>query len=705
MSSLLNYLDASNKSVSDLSVEEAKAELGRLADEIDYHNRLYYQFAAPKITDAEYDALVRRNNAIESAFPNLRLANSPSLKVGAPVLKEFAKVQHSQPMLSLANAFNMDDVQDFLNRAKKNLNLRPEEKLPVVCELKIDGTSFSARYENKKFIQAATRGDGYIGEDISAHVINMPNFPLELKGNDVPEVLEIRGEIYLTRTNFYKLNEQRKAAGLQLFANPRNAAAGSLRNLDATIITERGLQYFAYGLGECSHQIADTQDSMLEKLASYGFDVNKNRVLVDDIENLASFYERIYLMRSKLEYDIDGIVYKINRFEYQNRLGNVARSPRWAIAHKFPAEQAVTTINKIIVQVGRTGALTPVADLSPVNVGGVIVSRATLHNRHEIERKDIREGDSVIIQRAGDVIPQVVTVLLKERKQDSVAFIFPNACPSCGHEVFQEEEEAITRCINGLLCKAQAKERLIHFVSRSAFNIEGLGEKQIEFFYDIDLITNPVDIFTLEDRDKASIQRIKNMHEWGERSAEKLFVAINKARNISIAKFIYSLGIRHVGEVNAKQLAKHYVNVGAWLDGMVKLAAGDNQVREELLSINGLGNKILLSLQEFAQEKNNIDIIQQLLKQVAVEKYESVTHINSTALSGKTIVFTGTLQTMTRDAAKAKAESMGAKITNTISKQTDLVVAGSEAGNKLVKARDLGVKVIDEDEWMSLCNQ
>ncbi len=684
-----------------LTVDEAAIELSRLAEEIHYHNRRYYQDNAPEISDSAYDALFQRNSAIEKRFPALILPDSPSLTLGAAPLEAFGKVQHSVPMLSLANAFSAEDVAEFLGRVRRFLGLKQPDVLEVTAEPKIDGLSFSARFEHGVFVRGATRGDGYTGEDITANLRTVIGFPLRLQNNNFPDILEVRGEVYMAHADFNVLNHEREKAADPLFANPRNAAAGSLRQLDSSITAKRRLRYFVYALGEVSAPVAATQSGIMEQLSSYGFIANTPFQLCSSHEEIMAFYEDIYQRRSSLSYDIDGVVYKVNRLDLQERLGTVARSPRFAIAHKFPAEQAKTVIEHINIQVGRTGALTPVAELRPINVGGVMVARATLHNKQEIERKDIRSGDTVVIQRAGDVIPQVVMVDKAMRPADSTAFVFPTHCPVCGSIAVREDDEAVTRCSGGLICPAQMQEKLRHFVSRDAFDIEGLGDKQISFFWERKLIMEPADIFRLEERDKQSLTPLRKLDGWGKKSAENLFAAIEQAKRIPFDRFIYSLGIRHIGEVTAKLIALHYGDFSHWQERMIEAIDPTSSSAKELLAINGIGPRAAEAMVMFFHEPANRAAVAALLDYVTIVAIPKPAVVDS-AFSGKTVVFTGTLTAMTRSEAKAKAEKLGAKVAGSVSAKTDFVIVGEDAGSKRQKAESLGVKVLTEQEWMEM---
>ncbi len=687
--------------IADLTEEQARKELEQIAAEMAKSDIAYYQNDNPYLTDAEYDALKRRNEQIEQRFPQLVRANSPSQKVGAPLLSAFKKVPHRFPMLSLGDVFSSEEVADFIMSVKRFLNTAAD--ISFMAEPKIDGLSFSARYENGKFVQGATRGDGVTGEDITENLKTIRQLPLEIKGN-VPAVLEIRGEVYMSKADFFALNEKYQAEGKKTFANPRNAAAGSLRQLDAKITAERNLSLFAYTWGEVSERVWDSQEDFFNHLREWGFPTNPHNRLCHNLEEIEDNFSRLMEIRATLPYDIDGLVYKVNNIALQERLGFLTRTPRWAIAHKFPAEQAITTINNIRVQVGRTGALTPVADLEPVNVGGVIVSHATLHNEDEIKRKDIRIGDAVIIQRAGDVIPQVVEVIKDKRPTDSQEFVFPETCPVCGAHAVREEDEAVRRCTGGLTCPAQAKERLIHFVSREAFDIAGLGSTIIDDFYNEGILHNPADIFTLEARNsggdlfshqKSTVLHLEQREGWGKKSVEKLFHAIAIKRRISLPRFIYALGIRQVGTATALLLARHYGNFAKFMNEMINKETGP------LVTIDGIGPSMATDIVEFFQEEHNRTIINKLLNEITVEDFIDDTDYNS-PIAGKTVVFTGTLNRMTRSEAKAKAQSLGAKVAGSVSAKTDYVVMGADAGSKAAKAKDLGVAILSEDEFLDL---
>ncbi|MHA1543549.1 MAG: NAD-dependent DNA ligase LigA [Alphaproteobacteria bacterium] len=686
--------------VPDLSPIEAKAELKRLAGLMALHDKFYHGEDAPEITDAEYDALKSRNGDIEKRFPDLVRADSPSKKVGTPPSEKFQKVTHSLPMLSLANAFNQEDVSDFLDRVRRFLGLSPSEKLGVTAELKIDGLSASLRYEHGKLVQAATRGDGQVGEDITRNVKTIGDIPHTLSGKDIPEILEVRGEIFMLKFDFLALNERNKKEGKQTFANPRNAAAGSVRQLDPNITKNRPLSFIAYGWGEVTPRVFETQKEASDFLGRWGFQIPYEAKLLANNEGLDKFYHEIERSRATLPFDIDGMVFKINRLDYQARLGQVSRAPRWAIARKFPAEKATTTLKGIEIQVGRTGALTPVAKLEPVTVGGVTVASASLHNADEIERLGVRVGDTVVIERAGDVIPKVLEVI--SHAENSKAFDFPNECPACGSLAVREGEDVVTRCTGGLICPAQRKERLRHFVSRNAFDIEGLGEKQVAAFFDKGLAHSPADIFKLEKMNKDLDPPVEEWEGWGELSVKNLFGAINNRREISFERFLFALGIRHIGESNARLLARTYGTFEIFQDAVQKAADEVSEAHLDLLNIDGIGPKVAETLVDFFREDHNRVVVKDLLGEVRVKAARAVK--NNSPISGQTIVFTGTMEKMSRQEAKAKAESMGAKVSVSVSAKTDILVAGSKPGSKFKKATELKVKVIDEDAWIALAN-
>lgn len=682
--------------IRNITEDEAKKQLEYLAKEIEKADIAYYQNDAPYLDDAAYDKLRRLNDALEAKFPALIRNDSPSKRVGAMVKSEFKKVELSVPMLSLADIFSEEELKDFIMSIKRFLN--SSDDIIFTSEPKMDGLSFSALYVNGIFTRGSTRGDGKIGEDITENLKAIRGFPLFLN-KEAPEVFEVRGEVFMSKADFLALNQKNEEEHKKTFANPRNAAAGSLRQLDTRITKERRLSFLVYTWGEVSEIRWKSQVEFLEYVKELGFPVNPyNKVCRNEQELLDSF-ETLMENRADLPYDIDGIVYKVNDLELQKRLGFLTRTPRWAIAHKFPAEQAITRLNNIRVQVGRTGALTPVADLEPVNVGGVLVSHATLHNEDEIKRKDIRIGDMVIIQRAGDVIPQVVSVLTEKRSTELPEFQFPTVCPECGAHAIREEDEAVRRCTGGLSCPAQAVERLKHFVSREAFNIEGLGDKVIDEFYKEGIIKTPYNIFTLEERNKpadlfsaSQSLNLENREGWGKKSVSKLFDAINKSKSISLQKFIYALGIRQVGTATAYLIAKHYHTFTAFMSAMVQ------QDLQLLVSIDGIGPAMAKDIVEFFKEEHNLAVINDLLSVISIEEFEGIANTTS-EIFGKTIVFTGTLTTLTRSEAKSKALAFGAKVAGSVSTNTDYVVAGENAGSKLKKAQELGVKVITEEEF------
>ncbi|MGK2922417.1 MAG: NAD-dependent DNA ligase LigA [Methyloceanibacter sp.] len=696
-----------SKPVADLTETEATQELARLAKEIAHHDALYYRKDEPEVSDAAYDALRKRNEAIEARFPHLVRDDSPSLKVGAAPVEAFGKVVHRVPMLSLGNVFDDEGVRDFIERVRRFLGLDADAELAFTTEPKIDGLSITLRYEGGRLVQAATRGDGYEGENVTANVRTIGDIPEAVKAKNFPDPFEVRGEIYMSHSAFQALNAEQEKAGNRLFANPRNAAAGSLRQLDSKITAARPLRFFAYGWGEVAKLPAGTQWGVYEAMVAWGFPLNPLAKLTSSVDEMLDTYREIEEGRAGLDYDIDGIVYKLDRLDLQERLGFVSRSPRWAIAHKFPAEKATTVLRDIEIQVGRTGALTPVAKLEPVTVGGVVVQNATLHNEDEIERKDVRIGDTVIVQRAGDVIPQILGAVQDKRPKGAKRFKFPDVCPACGSHAVREVDEktgkrdAVRRCTGGLICPAQRVERLKHFVSRNAFDIEGLGEKRIQELYDDGTIQSPPRIFTLAEKDKAAVGKLAEREGWGELSAQKLFAAIEDRRNIRLDRFIYALGIRHVGEITARLLARNYGTAENFLKSM--LAAGKEREGEafaELDNIEGIGPAVAAAIADFFAEPHNVEVVEELLDQVSPQPLEAVDH--GSPVSGKTVVFTGTLEQMTRSEAKARAERLGAKVAGSVSKNTDFVVAGPGAGSKLKNAKELGVEVLTEDEWLKL---
>ena len=688
--------------VDDLTQAQAKAELKRLAQDIAEHDERYYQHDAPTISDADYDALRIRNAAIEVRFPALARADSPSTRVGSKPARGFAKLRHAVPMLSLDNAFSEQDVTDFVDRIRRFLRLAADEPIAFTAEPKIDGLSLSLRYANGKLVSGATRGDGLEGEDVTANVNMLEDIPKQFEGRHVPAHCDIRGEVYMTKSAFLKLNERQEAAGKQVFANPRNSAAGSLRQLDPSITASRPLGFFAYAWGEMSELPAETQSGMLDWFARVGFKTNPLMQRCRSVEELLAFHHEIELKRGALDYDIDGVVYKVDRLDWQERLGFVSRTPRWAVAHKFPAEKATTVVRDIEIQVGRTGALTPVAKLEPVTVGGVVVQNATLHNADEIARLDVRIGDTVTIQRAGDVIPQVLGVIEEKRPHDAKSFHFPTKCPCPLHTpVVRDvtatgEEGAVARCSGEFACPHQRMEHLRHFVSRRAFDIEGLGEKQIALFYENEWVTEPADIFTLEARNNKI--KLEEYEGFGETSIRNLFNAIDARREISLERFIYALGIRHVGETTAQALARGYGTWEAFHDAARAVAAGDADARTDMDALDQIGDTVIDSIAAYFGERHNVKKVEQLAEHVTILPAERPRA--DSVVAGKTVVFTGSLEKMTRDEAKAMAERLGAKVAGSVSKKTDIVVAGPGAGSKLAKAKEFGVEVLDEDEWL-----
>jgi len=689
--------DASKKAA-DLTEAQAKAELKRLAAEIAAHDKRYYQQDAPTVTDAEYDALRQRNAAIEARFPELIRSDSPSRRVGAAPTGKFRKVRHAVPMLSLDNAFTDQDVVDFVARIRRFLKLDEDEKLAFSAEPKIDGLSMSLRYEEGELVTAATRGDGAEGEDVTANIRTLKDVPHRLRGKNVPLACEIRGEVYMTKGAFLALNERQKASGGQIFANPRNSAAGSLRQKDPAITASRPLGFFAYSWGEMSRLPADTQSGMIKWFESCGFKTNPLTRLCRSTEELIAFHRKIEEGRAELDYDIDGVVYKVDRIDWQERLGFVSRTPRWGIAHKFPAEQAITVLKGIEIQVGRTGAFTPVGKLEPVSVGGVIVQNVTLHNEDYIrgiggggeqlrEGRDIRIGDTVVVQRAGDVIPQIVDVLIDKRPKNAKPYHFPKQCPCHLHthvvreETATGEEGARARCTGEFACPFQKIEHLKLFCSRRAFDIEGLGEKQIELFFEKGWVKEPADIFTLEKKHKGDLL---DEEGFGETSVRNLFSAIEARRTIALDRFIYALGIRHVGETTAIALARGYGSWEAFHDAALKIVKGDAEAAAEMDALDQIGGTVIEAVKAYFGEKHNRDIVERLTKQVKILDAEKPK--KDTAIAGKTVVFTGSLEKMTREEAKAQAERLGAKAAGSVSKKTDYVVAGPGAGSKLADA-------------------
>ena len=695
---------ANEIAVEELTQEQAADELKRLAEEIASHDRRYYQDDAPTVSDAEYDALRRRNAAIEARFPALVLPDSPSARVGAAPARGFAKVRHDVPMLSLDNAFSDSDVLDFVARIRRFLRLDADEPIAFVAEPKIDGLSMSLRYEGGVLVSGATRGDGREGEDVTANIRTLADIPHTLKEKNAPALCDVRGEVYMTKSAFLALNKRQAEAGAQVFANPRNSAAGSLRQKDPSITASRPLGFFAYAWGALSERPADTQSDMVKWFEGCGFRTNPLTRICHSAEELLAFHAEIETQRGALDYDIDGVVYKVDRIDWQERLGFVSRTPRWAIAHKFPAEKATTVVRDIEIQVGRTGALTPVAKLEPVTVGGVVVQNATLHNADEIARLDVRVGDTVHIQRAGDVIPQVLGVVLEQRPQGAAPYVFPSQCPCPLHtDVVREatatgEEGAVRRCSGEFACPFQRVEHLKHFVSRRAFDIDGLGEKQIELFFEKEWVREPADIFSLAARNGEL--HLESLEGYGETSVRNLFAAIDARREISLERFIYALGIRHVGETTARELARGYGSWTAFLDACLKVAHGDAEARQEMDALDQIGDSVIDAVATYFGEEHNRGLVERLAGEVRVLDAERP--VADTAIAGKTVVFTGSLERMTRDEAKAMAERRGAKVAGSVSKKTDYVVAGPGAGSKLNKARELGVAILTEDEWLQL---
>ncbi|MEC9198453.1 MAG: NAD-dependent DNA ligase LigA [Pseudomonadota bacterium] len=702
-------LDASAIAVEQLTAEQAVQELARLAQVLGAANEAYHTNDAPEITDAEYDALKRRNAAIEARFPDLKRDDSPTEQVGAAPAEGFGKITHAVRMMSLANAFDEEELADFDDGIRRYLGLSADAELLYTAEPKIDGLSLSLRYESGVLVHAATRGDGSVGENVTANARTIADIPETLAG--APEVLEVRGEVYMSHADFEALNARQSERGGKTFANPRNAAAGSLRQLDAEITRARPLRFFAYAWGELSAPLAETQFGAIERLAALGFQTNPLTALCDGEGSLMAHYRKIEQMRAGLGYDIDGVVYKVNDLALQGRLGFRSTTPRWAIAHKFPAELAWTRLTSIDVQVGRTGALSPVARLEPVTVGGVVVSNATLHNEDYIEGRDnqgnpirdgrdIRVGDWVQVYRAGDVIPKIADVDLSKRPDNAQPFDFPKTCPECGSEAIRDVGDSVRRCSGGIICPAQAVEKLKHFVGRSAFDIEGLGAKQAEQFYKDGWVKEPADIFTLRERFGSGIQQLKNREGWGEKSARNLFDAIDEKRKIGLDRFLFGLGIRHVGENASRLIARHY---GSW-DTMAKgldAAHEGGAALDDLLSVDGVGQVMAHSLvTAFAQEAERASI-DRLVAQLDIQDI-AAPQTTGSPVAGKTVVFTGTLEKMTRAEAKARAEALGAKVSGSVSAKTDILVAGPGAGSKAKKAAELGVKTLDEDGWLEL---
>ena len=697
-----------DRDITALTRDEAEAERARLSVLIEAANAAYHQLDAPEIPDADYDALKRRLAAIEAAFPGLKRADSPSDRVGAAPAEGFGKVVHSERMLSLENAFAEEDVAEFERRIRSYLGGDPD--LSWTAEPKIDGLSLSLRYEGGHLMLAATRGDGEVGENVTANARTIADIPQVIEG--APELLEVRGEVYMSHADFAALNERQAERGGKTFANPRNAAAGSLRQLDATITAARPLRFFAYAWGALSDPLSDTQMGAIERLATLGFHTNPLTRLCHSAEELLTHYRDIEAQRATLGYDIDGVVYKVNDLGLQRRLGFRSATPRWAIAHKFPAQLAWTELLAIDIQVGRTGALSPVARLAPVTVGGVVVSNATLHNEDYIagrdsrgepirDGKDIRPGDWVQVYRAGDVIPKIADVDLSRRKPEAEPFVFPETCPECGSPAIREEGDSVRRCSGGLICPAQAVERLKHFVSRNAFDIEGLGAKQVEAFWKDGWIATPADIFQLEARYGSGLRQVKNREGWGAKSAENLFRAIADKRRIPLNRLIFALGIRHVGETTATLLAAHYGTWPVFEAAMQAATVGEGAEWADLLAIDGVGAVLAASVVSTFANPREREAIDALVAELDVQPVTARAPVDS-PVAGKTVVFTGTLEKMTRAEAKARAEAMGAKVAGSVSAKTDLLIAGPGAGSKAKEAARLGVETIDEDAWLAL---
>jgi DNA ligase (NAD+) len=682
---------------SDLSEADAANELMRLAREIARHDKLYHAQDDPEITDQEYDALVRRNRELEEAFPHLVRDDSPSKKVGHAInASPLNKVTHEVRMMSLDNGFNREEVEDWVARMRRYLNLEESDPIAITAEDKIDGLSCSLRYEKGKLVRAATRGDGQIGEDVTANVAHIGDIPQQLP-DGVPEVFEVRGEVYMARADFAALNAAQEEIGGKLFANPRNAAAGSLRQKDASVTAKRPLKFWAYGWGAASDLPCESQHAMMRLIESWGFPLSPFLIATQSVDTMIAHYDEIGRQRPDLGYEIDGVVYKVDRLDYQQRLGFVAKAPRWALAHKFPAERAETTLEAIDIQVGRTGKLTPVGRLAPVLVGGVTVTNVTLHNRDEIERLGVRPGDRVVVQRAGDVIPQLVDNLTREVERE--AFVFPDRCPECSSEAVPGEDEVDVRCTGGLICPAQRTQRLEHFVSRKALDIEGLGEKTIAQFFELGWLESPADIFRLKQRREA----ILALEGWQDKSVDNLLEAVEAKRSPDAARLLFGLGIRHVGEVTARDLLKNFHELPALREVAQKARAGDEEAAQEISSIDGVGPTVVAALGDFFHEEHNVAVWEDLLSELSPPRYE--VEVLDSAVAGKTVVFTGKLETMSRDEAKAQAERLGAKAAGSVSAKTDLLVAGLGAGSKLKKAQDLGIEVTDEAGWAKIVEQ
>ena len=679
----------------DLTPAAARRELARLAREIARHDTLYYEESAPALSDAAYDALRRRNEGIEARFPALKRADSPSERVGAPPAARFAKVRHSRPMLSLANALSDEEIAEFIARVRRFLNLGEDEQVVLYGAPKIDGVSATLHYHGGRLVLGATRGDGVTGEDVTENLRTLRDLPPALTGADVPERLEVRGEVYIELKDFAALNREREAAGEAPFVNPRNAASGGLRQLDPALTAKRRLRFFAHGWGEESEPLGSLQSDVAERFVAWGFKLARPKGRCTGLDEAGALYRKIQDARPGLDFEIDGVVFKVDRIDWRERLGAAGRAPRWAIAYKFPAEQAETVLNRISIQVGRTGALTPVAELEPVHVGGVTVSRATLHNEDVIAEKDIRAGDRVVVQRAGDVIPQIVRVVEGKRSPDSRPFVPPAVCPECGSHAVREEGEAVRRCTGGLVCPAQALERLRHFVARDAFDIEGLGAKQIEAFWAEGRVKSPADIFDLERKDGTDYPPLAEREGWGETSANNLFQAIETRRDVSLDRLIYALGIRHIGQSTARLFARRFGNFDEWRAAMAK-----SDALETLTEIDGIGPVVAQANTEFFAEESNVEILDALCERLHIKPFE--VPASDSPVAGKTVVFTGKLLRMTRQEAKARAEALGAQVAGSVSRSTDFLVAGEDAGAKLKQAQALDVTVLSEDEWLAV---
>lgn len=694
--------------ISELTKDEAKQELDRLAREISNHNIAYHTNDNPVVSDAIYDEMKRRNRSIEERFPALKLEQSPTDQVGAKPSGRFRTIAHTIPMLSLDNAFDENDVHDFIARTRRQLGLNKDDTLLITAEPKIDGLSLSIRYENRELAYAVTRGDGTTGEDVTANARMIKDIPQRLP-SDAPEILEVRGEVYMAKSDFLSLNESAAQANKELYANPRNAAAGSLRQLNPKITADRNLSFFAYAWGDVSGDLAGSQIKMVQLFSKWGFKTNPLMIVTDSEDTLLEHFNRIERDRASLPYDIDGVVYKVDSLSDQTRLGFVSRSPRWAIAHKFPAEQATTKLLGIDIQVGRTGALTPVARLEPVNVGGVVISNATLHNADEISRLGLKIGDTVVVQRAGDVIPQIVEVT--HSPDNSIEFEFPKTCPCklktpvVAETTSTGETSAVRRCSGDFACPSQRKEHLKFFVSRNCFDIDGLGDKQIEtFFHDTILpIKTPEDIFTLEERNKQNVQKLENREGYGKTSVRKLFASIDSKRTIQLQRLIYALGIRHVGQSTSRTLAQHYGSWEKFRAGSAAISQRDQEAIEDISKLDDIGPAVISSITKFFSMPDTVKMADDLVRHLSVQKIERNENVSSQSpVSGLTVVFTGSLTRLTREEAKETAERHGAKVSSSVSKKTNLLIAGPGAGSKLKKAIELGIKVIDEDEWLKL---